>query len=265
MGNALKSLGGWFLDGVFFAGRVGFLAMETLSSPFAGRIRFGLIGQQLVRIGFGSQFVVIVTGAFVGAVFAAQTFFTFNEVGLETAVGGVVSIAMCRELGPIMTGLMVTGRVGAAMAAEIGTMKVTEQVDALRALAVHPVDYLVLPRFVGMLISMPLLIAESIGFGLLAAYIVTVKGFGVPEAFYVHHLKVNTALEDIMIGMIKGVVFAVIIVLVCCYNGLSVRNGAVGVGRNTTESVVLSSLAILISNFFLSILLNYFFPIMGAA
>ncbi|MEM1008294.1 MAG: ABC transporter permease, partial [Myxococcota bacterium] len=183
------------------------------------------------------------------------------DVGLETAVGGVVSIAMCRELGPLMTGLMVIGRVGAAMAAEIGTMKVTEQIDALRALGVHPVDYLVFPRFVGLVISMPLLIAEAIGFGLIAAYIVTVKGFGVSGAFYMHHLKVHTAVSDVGIGMIKGAVFAVMIALICCHHGLIVRNGAVDVGKHTTESVVTSSLAILIANFFLSLLLNYFFPI----
>ncbi len=160
---------------------------------------------------------------------------------------------------------MVAGRVGAAMAAEIGTMKVTEQIDALRALGVHPVDYLVLPRFLGTVLSMPLLIAESIGFGILASYIVTVVGFEVPSAWYVHHLKLFTNLEDISIGMIKGLVFGIIIVLVSCQKGLTVRHGAVDVGRNTTNAVVTSSLAILMANFFLSILLNYFFPIMVGA
>ncbi|MEO0446726.1 MAG: ABC transporter permease [Verrucomicrobiota bacterium] len=261
MTHLFRELGRWFLASISTAGQVGVLALETLASPFRGRVRMGLIGQQLVRVGFGSQLVVVVTGAFVGAVFAAQTYFTFNDVGLETAVGGVVSIAMCRELGPLMTGLMVIGRVGAAMAAEIGTMKVTEQIDALRALGVHPVDYLVFPRFVGLVISMPLLIAEAIGFGLIAAYIVTVKGFGVSGAFYMHHLKVHTAVSDVGIGMIKGAVFAVMIALICCHHGLIVRNGAVDVGKHTTESVVTSSLAILIANFFLSLLLNYFFPI----
>ncbi len=248
---------GW----VRYAGQVGALASETARSPFVGKIRTRLIAQQLVRIGFGSQFVVIVTGAFTGAVFAAQSYYTFTTVGLETAVGSVVSIALCRELGPVLTGLMVTGRVGAAMAAEIGTMKVTEQIDALRSLDVHPVDYLVFPRFVGMVISMPLLIAESIGFGILASYLVTVHGFGVPGAWYMGHVRTFTAPEDIGIGMIKGFFFAIIIVLISCQNGLTVRNGAVDVGKNTTASVVTASLIILISNFFLSVLLNYFFPI----
>lgn len=265
MSGLVRFLGAWMIQFAQTAGKVGFLALETLASPVEGKIRFGLIGQQLVRIGFGSQFVVVMTGAFVGAVFAAQTYFAFNQVGLETAVGSVVSLAMCRELGPIMTAIMVTGRVGAAMTAEIGAMKVTEQIDALRALAVHPVDYLVFPRFIGMLISMPLLIAEAVGFGLLAAYLVIVKGFGVPGAFYMYHLKVNTSLNDVGIGMIKGGIFAFIIVFICCQNGLAVTSGGAGVGKHTTESVVASSLCILVINFFLSILLNHFFPIMGAS
>lgn len=241
------------------------LVLEVLKSPFLGRIRIGLVGQQLVRVGFGSQFVVIVTGAFTGAVFAAQSYYTFADVGLETAVGSVVSIAMCRELGPVLSGLMVAGRVGAAMAAEIGTMKVTEQIDALRSLGVHPVDYLVVPRFFGMVISMPLLIAEAIGFGILASYIVTVKGFEVPGAWYLHHLKTFTSLSDIGIGMIKGFVFGIIIVFISCQKGLTVRHGAVDVGRNTTDAVVTSCISILIANFFLSILLNFFFPIRVSA
>ncbi len=261
MTKILRLVGRAILDAVAYAGQVGFLAVETVKSPFLGKIRPNLLGQQLVRIGFGSQFVVVVTGAFTGAVFAAQSYYTFSTVGLETAVGSVVSIALCRELGPVLTGLMVTGRVGAAMAAEIGTMKVTEQIDALRSLGVHPVDYLVFPRFFGMVISMPLLIAESIGFGIIASYLVTVKGLGVPGAFYMNHVRNFTAPEDIGIGMIKGFFFAIIIVLVSCQNGLSVRNGAVDVGRNTTASVVTASLLILIANFFLTVLLNHFFPI----
>jgi phospholipid/cholesterol/gamma-HCH transport system permease protein len=248
-------------DFIFFSGQTAMLGVETIASPFAGKIRFGLIGQQLVRIGFGSQFVVVVTGGVIGSVFAAQSYYIFSGVGLETAVGSVVSIAMCRELGPVLTALMVTGRVGAAMAAEIGTMKVTEQIDALRSMGVHPIDYLVFPRFIGMMISMPLLIAESIGFGILGSYLVTVKGFGVDESAYLKNMKLFTDLDDVGIGMIKGVVFAVIIVLVSCMNGLLVRHGAVDVGRRTTQAVVTSSLGVLISNFFLSILLNYFFPI----
>jgi phospholipid/cholesterol/gamma-HCH transport system permease protein len=176
----------------------------------------------------------------------------------------MVSVAMCSELGPVLTGLMVAGRVGAAMAGEIGTMQVTEQVDALRGFGVHPVDYLVTPRVFGMAISMPLLIAEAITFGIIASYVVTVQFFDVPGAYYNKHMLEFTALEDIAIGMIKGLVFGLIIVIISCHQGLISSGGAVGVGRGTTQAVVLSSLTILISNFFLSLLLNIIWPLSGS-
>ena len=123
-----------------YAGELVVLAAETFGSVFAQKIRWRLFMHQIVEIGLRSQLVVMITGAFTGAVFAAQTFFQFNKLGMGSAVGAVVSVSVCRELGPVLTALMVTGRVGASMSAEIGTMKVTEQIDALRALAVHPVD-----------------------------------------------------------------------------------------------------------------------------
>ena len=139
-----------------YVGELVLLAAETFGSVFAHKIRWRLFMYQIVEIGLRSQLVVMITGAFTGAVFAAQTFFQFNKLGMGSAVGAVVSVSVCRELGPVLTALMVTGRVGASMSAEIGTMKVTEQIDALRALAVHPVDYLVVPRTLAMMLSMPL-------------------------------------------------------------------------------------------------------------
>lgn len=240
--------------------------LASLLADMGGAIRtrvwrLRLIAQQIVAIGYGSQVVVVVTGAFTGAVFTAQTYFKFKDFGVESGVGAIVSVAMCRELGPVLAGLMVAGRVGAAMAAEIGTMKVTEQIDALRAMAVHPVDYLVLPRFVAMMVSMPLLVAESITFGLLASYFVVVYGFDVPKPWFWTHVVDHTNHEDIICGMIKGFVFGILITIISCHQGLTAKNGAVGVGLGTTRAVVYSSLAILIVNFFLSFGLNYIFPL----
>ena len=259
--QALQGIGRPVLRLLSYFGQLAELATEILKSLFVGRIRPKLVGRQLVAVGFGSQVVVIVTGAFTGAVFAAQTYFQFSTYGLGSTVGAVVSIAMSRELGPVLAGLMVSGRVGAAMAAEIGTMKVTEQIDALRAMGIHPVDYLVQPRTIAMMISMPLLIAESVGFGILAAHLITVHGFHVPEAWYAHHVNIHTDLGDIAIGMIKGFVFSLLIVLVSCHQGLNASHGAVGVGKGTTAAVVLSCLCVLIVNFFLTLLLNFFFPL----
>ncbi len=258
--NPIALLGGAFLGFCAYLGQLAELAGETFRSIFAGRIRLGLVLRQISHIGFGSQMVVIVTGAFTGAVFTAQTFFQFSRLNMESAVGPVISVAMCRELGPVLTGLMVAGRVGAAMTAELGTMKVTQQIDALRALAVHPVDYLVVPRTIAMLISLPLLVGECIFFGIVAAYLVATKILGVGAPYYLLNMYKFTEAEDIFMGVIKGLVFAVIIVLVSCREGLNARDGAVGVGRATTEAVVIGSLSVLIANFFLTMALNIFFP-----
>jgi phospholipid/cholesterol/gamma-HCH transport system permease protein len=259
--EALRLPGRAFLNFLTYMGQLMALLIDLGGAVRTGVWRMKLVAHQIVSIGFGSQVVVVVTGAFTGAVFTAQTYFKFKDFGVESGVGGIVSIAMCRELGPVLAGLMVTGRVGAAMAAEIGTMKVTEQIDALRAMAVHPVDYLVLPRFIAMMVSMPLLIAECIVFGLGASYLVTVMGFGVPHAWFVTHITEHTNMEDVTCGMIKGFIFGILITIISCHQGLMAENGAVGVGKGTTSAVVYSSLALLIVNFFMSILLNFFFPL----
>ncbi len=225
-------------------GEVVLLAADTFRSAFTHRLRWRLFLEQMVEIGLLSQLVVIVTGGFTGAVFAAQTYFQFNKIGMGSATGAVVSVAICRELAPVLSALMVSGRVGAAMSAEIGTMKVTEQIDALRALAVYPIDYLVVPRALAMMISMPLLVAECIGFGIIASYVVAIVLLDINGTYYVANMVRWTLLRD----------------FICCHKGLTTREGAVGVGRATTEAVVVSSLAVLISNFFLTMALNIVYP-----
>src|SRR5919199_3923474 len=171
-----------------YLGELVLLAADTFRSIFTHKLRWKLFLNQIVEIGLLSQLVVIITGAFTGAVFAAQTFFQFNKLGMGSAVGAVVSVALCRELGPVLTALMVTGGVGAAMSAEIGTMKVTEQIDGLRALAVHPIDYLVVPRVLSMLVSMPLLVAECVGIGIAAGYFVAVGLLEVNGPYYMANM-----------------------------------------------------------------------------
>jgi phospholipid/cholesterol/gamma-HCH transport system permease protein len=170
---------------------------------------------------------------------------------------------MYRELGPVLTGLMVSGRVGAAMSAEIGTMKVTEQIDALRALGVYPIDYLVVPRAMAMMVSMPLLVCECVGFGIVMGYAVGVGLMDIPSPYYMHYMQQFTGLRDIKMALSKGFVFAVLIVIISCHQGLNAKEGAEGVGRAPTEAVVISSLSILVINFFLSIILNVVFPLGG--
>ena len=260
MVRLINAVGGACLAFFQYLGEVVLLAADTFRSIFTRRLRWKLFLHQIVEIGLLSQLVVVITGGFTGAVFAAQTYFQFNKLGIGSGVGAVVSVSLCRELGPVLTALMVTGRVGAAMSAEIGTMKVTEQIDALRALAVYPVDYLVVPRALAMMVSMPLLVSECIAFGIAASYFIAVHLLEINGTYYMANMVRWTGMRDITMGLTKGLCFAVLIVFISCHKGLTAREGAVGVGKATTEAVVNASLAVLIFNFFLTMFLNIIFP-----
>src|SRR5246500_275446 len=197
---------------VRYLGELVLLADDTFRSAFTHRLRWRLFLQQIVEIGLLSQVVVVITGGFTGAVFAAQTYFQFNKLGMGSATGAVVSVAICRELAPVLSALMVSGRVGAAMSAEIGTMKVTEQIDALRALAVYPVDYLVVPRALAMMISMPLLVAECVALGIVASYFVAIYVLDINATYYVANMVRWTRPKDIIMALTKAFVFALLIV-----------------------------------------------------
>ena len=232
------------------------LAKEAATSLFTFKIAWRDLLYQIYFVGVKSQAVVLITGAFTGMVLGAQTYFQFHKVKMDTATLAVVGVSMCSELGPVLTALMVAGRVGASIAAEIGTMRVTEQLDALRTLATHPVDYLVVPRILAGLIALPLLTAESISIGIAAGYFVGVKLLDIDPTYSWAHLLKYTGDTDVVIGLIKAFIFGGILTLVGCYKGMTCGLGAQGVGRATTEAVVYSSIAILISNFFLTMLLE---------
>ena len=256
----LTTLGRSALSLLQYLGELAALAYETCVSIVVAPLRWRLFARQIVEVGWRSQMVVLVTGAFTGAVLTAQTYFQFSRLGMKSAVGSVVAVAMFRELGPVLTGLMVSGRVGAAIAAEIGTMKVTEQIDALRALGVHPIDYLVVPRVLALLLSLPLLVAEACAISIVASYVVGVQLLDISGPYFIANTLRYTGSRDLKMAMTKGFVFAILIAFIACHQGLNTKNGAVGVGRAPTESVVLGSLAILILNFFLSFALNIIFP-----
>lgn len=246
-----------WLDGV---GRGAFLFQEIISSLMTAKVIWRDVLYQMYFLGVKSQSVVAITGAFTGMVLCAQTAFQFHKVKMDTATLAVVSVGMGSELGPVLTGLMVAGRVGAAIAAELGTMRVSEQIDALRTLAANPIDYLVVPRFVAVLLVMPLLTAGSVCLGILAAYIVAVYLLGINKTYIWYNMLHYTDTNDILTGLIKTFVFGAIVAVVACYKGLNCQQGAEGVGRATTESVVYSSITILISNFFLTMLLQKLLP-----
>jgi phospholipid/cholesterol/gamma-HCH transport system permease protein len=173
----------------------------------------------------------------------------------------VVSVAMTRELGPVLTALMVAGRVGAAIAAELGTMKVTEQLDAMRSMGTAPVDYLAVPRFIALMVGLPLLTAEAMFFGIFSGYFVGVHMCGIDQAYFLNHMYEFTSAKDVASGLIKSVFFGMFIALIASYKGFNADEGAEGVGRATTEAVVVSSLTVLIANFFFTVIFSKIIPV----
>lgn len=245
-----------FEDMLADLGRFCFLVRDTLASLFTFKISCRELIYQVYFIGVKSQAVVLITGAFTGMVLGAQTYFQFHKVKMDTATLAVVGVSMCSELGPVLTALMVAGRVGAAMAAEIGTMRVTEQIDALRTLATHPVDYLVVPRLVASHIALPILMVEAIVMGIGASYLVCVYVLGVDPVYLWYNMLHFTHDVDLLIGLVKSFIYGGIIALIGCYKGMTCGLGAEGVGRATTEAVVYASITILITNFFLTLLIG---------
>ena len=249
----------WIADWLEGLGRITLLAKESVASLLTFKVAWSDLLYQIYFVGVKSQSVVLITGAFTGMVLSAQTYFQFHKVKMDTATLAVVSVSMCSELGPVLTGLMVAGRVGAAIAAELGTMRVTEQIDALRTLDTHPVDYLVVPRLMALHIALPLLTSEAIAVGIGAGYLVGVYLLGIDPTYSWYNMLRYTNSSEVVICLIKAVIFGGIVALVGCYKGLSCGEGAEGVGRATTEAVVYSSITILISNFFLTLTLGQIF------
>ncbi|MEO8036340.1 MAG: ABC transporter permease [Acidobacteriota bacterium] len=208
--------------------------------------------RQMVRVGWDSIPVVFLTTMFTGMVLALQTFNGFQRVHAENFVASVVALAMLRELSPVLCGLMVTGRVGSSMAAEIGTMRVTEQLDALEALATDPVHYLFVPRVIAGIVMLPLLVILGDALGVYGGYLVAVKMMGTNPVIYSSNTYSFLAMNDVWSGVIKAAVFGLILTLTGCVRGYYTSGGAEGVGRATTAAVVNASLIILLSDFFLT-------------
>jgi phospholipid/cholesterol/gamma-HCH transport system permease protein len=208
--------------------------------------------RQMVRVGVDSLPVVLLTALFTGMVMALQTFSTLKRVNAEGFVGTLVALSMVRELAPVISSLLIAGRCGSAMGAELGTMRVTEQIDALEVLATDPVHYLMVPRVWATVIMLPMLIviADAVGIG--GGYLISVVYFGANPVTYVENSFRFMDYDDVTSGLIKAAVFGLIVSVVGCQKGYFTRGGAEGVGRATTRAVVLASIAILISDFFLT-------------
>ncbi len=211
--------------------------------------------KQIEEVGLKSLPVVLITAAFTGMVLALQSWSAFARFKAESLVGTVVALSMTRELGPVFAGLMVSGRVGASIAAELGTMKVTEQIDAMYTLAANPVKYLVVPRILATTIVMPILVIFGDLIGIVGGYFVSVKILGGNPVVYINKTYQYLELDDIYIGLLKAAVFGFLIALISCSQGFKTEGGAEGVGKSTTRAVVFSAMSVLISDYFLTALL----------
>jgi phospholipid/cholesterol/gamma-HCH transport system permease protein len=233
-------------------GRISIMLAESIYLGLKPPYKFGYIFKQMEFIGVRSVFVIILTGAFTGMVLALQSYYGFRKFGSEGLVGATVALSMTRELGPVLTSLMVTGRAGSAMAAELGTMRVTEQIDALTVMALNPIKYLVTPRVIAAFLVLPVLTVISDFVGIIGGYLVGVKLLGINEGAYIDKMIKFVELNDIYNGLVKSAVFGIILSIISCYKGFYTKGGAEGVGRATTEAVVASSVTILVVDYVLT-------------
>jgi phospholipid/cholesterol/gamma-HCH transport system permease protein len=242
-------LGRTFLDGLEAIGRLFLFTLRALFAAVRPPYYPRLIVRQMIEIGYYSLPVVGMTAVFTGMVLALQTYTGFSRFNAETAIPNVVVLSICRELGPVMAGLMVAGRIGAAMAAELGTMRVTEQIDALTTLSTNPFKYLIAPRLIAGLTMLPVLVGTADVIGVLGGYLVSVYKLGFNPGSYIKNTVDFLEFLDVFSGLVKAAVFGFIVALMGCYNGFHSHGGAQGVGKATTNAVVSASILILISNY----------------
>jgi phospholipid/cholesterol/gamma-HCH transport system permease protein len=249
-----ENIGGKTIEILEEFGKTTSLGWNVIKDILRGKASLKHTFEQMVKIGIGSLPLALVTAVFVGMVFAVQIAGEFVKFGAGKYVGGIMGIAMARELGPAITGIVIAARVAAAITAEIGTMRVTEQIDALKAMGTNPIRYLVVPRFIAAALMLPLLtvLADVIGFT--GGYLVATFMGKINPVEYMETAQRLLSLWDVYGGLIKTVIFGMLIAIIACYKGLSTKGGAKGVGEATTSSVVTSLIALFIVNYFLSIL-----------
>lgn len=231
-------------------------ARQTVARTLAHRPPRGVLVPVLHAVGVRSVPVVAITGLFIGMVVAIQTYDEFRQMGLASHLGAIINLSVIRELGPVLAACMLAGRIGSAMAAELATMRITEQIDALECLGANPVSYLVVPRFLACLLLIPLLTILADFMGVMGGALICVKLYGVDAHHYWLHTQGFVGLYDIITGLIKPMFFGAAIALISCHRGFNSGAGAEGVGRAATEAFVSSFIAIFILDFFLAMFLN---------
>jgi phospholipid/cholesterol/gamma-HCH transport system permease protein len=250
--RVVESIGGWALGATGRLGRSGLFLADALRNAVVPPYRWRDILKQIHFIGVKSLSIVVLTAAFTGMVLSLQGFYTLRRFGSEGLLGAAVALSLIRELGPVLTALMVTGRAGSALAAEIGIMRIREQIDSLETMGIDPVRVLVAPRIVAAVVSIPLLTAIFDVVGILGGYLVGVLLLGLDGGQYVGHMNASVELSDVIHGVWKSLAFSVLIVWVCTFKGFFTARGAEGVSRATTSAVVLSSVLVLIGDYILT-------------
>ena len=233
------------------------MAAEAFFLAFRRPFRVRSLLRQMSEIGVGSFVIIAITGFFTGAVFTLQSNLAFRMFGAEGFTGSTVALSLTRELSPVLTALMVTGRSGSGIAAEIGTMRVTEQIDALKVMGVHPIQYLVTPRVLAGLIMTPCLTMTYNVIGMTGSWLVGVRYLRIDNNVFWSRVWEYVDPDDILNGLIKAACFGLILTVVGCYKGFHASGGAKGVGRATTRAVVIASVSVLISDYFITSLLEY--------
>lgn len=254
LNNLFEVIGRPTQEFVLECGRMGILFFTTLFWMVRPPYRFRLLFKQMEEIGYKSVPVAVITTTFTGGILALQSYSSFKRFDAESLIGTMVAIALCRELSPILVGLIVAGRVGSAMAAELGSMRVTEQIDALYTLAVNPVQYLIVPRMMACFLVMPALTLIGDALGITGGYLVATKIYNLNPVTYIRSSFDYLTYEDVYSGLIKSAVFGIAIAIVGCYKGFYTQGGAVGVGRATTTAVVVSMMLILIIDYIMGAL-----------
>ncbi|HEX9780412.1 MAG TPA: ABC transporter permease [bacterium] len=237
--------GTWAVELCWYAGSLGLLFVQTVGGCVTRPIRWRSVVHELWKVGVRSWFIVFVSSLFIGMVLAFQSAYQMQKLAGEIYIASLVALSVVREIGPVITALIVAGRVGSSIAAELGTMRVTEQIDALMTLATDPIQYLIVPRFIALLVAIPVLTLWADAVGIFGGFLIGTLKLGVLPSLYWKMTVIPLVFKDLAAGLLKAVMFAAIICIVSCFEGLRTEGGAEGVGRSTTMAVVTSFLLII--------------------
>jgi len=253
-------LGNRVISFLYFCGGLANLAFQTVYLVFKPPYKWERIVEQFKKVGYDSFPIVSLVALFIGFIFALQTAYFMQRIGSEIYIASMVALSIVRELGPVITALVVAGRVGASITAELGSMQVTEQIDALETLATNPIKYLVVPRFLAVSLMLPLLTIYANGIGILGSYLICVLKLGISSTMYMTVTFESIFYKDLLTGLFKSWIFGMVIALVGCYEGFNVKGGAEGVGKATTSSVVISFIMIIAADCLFTALFYFILP-----